>query len=323
MVQAHQQGAPSAATGGLTRKAVNIIAMGSSRSDWFSTQMVEQRPALLTDAQTWCINYMGAAIYCDRVIHIDPVHNYLNTAIVRELCERTQKLGIPFYTSHPHPLYKNHAIYPLDEVMQKLGVCYFNTSVSYAIALAMVEGYTEIGLFGCDFSYPDVHLAESGRACCEFWLGVASQRGVRVSIAGSSTILDTHCGQHPYGWFKDPYAPPVNGGALMTPPDIMAHIQKTRSGAYAPRSLMELQIGRPMIQQPYGVPDGTFIVGTPTQEQAQAVGAGLAGILAPQPQYTQNDLHAAVAHPLEVPTEDAAKIAKKRAKPNGAAIAQS
>lgn len=302
MVEAHQQGAPSATTGGLTRKAVNIVAMGSSRSDWFSTQMVEQRPALLLDAQTWTINYMAAAIYCDRVIHIDPIHNYLNTHVVRDMCERTQKLGIPFYTSWPHPLYSNHVIYPFDEVIQKLGVCYFNTSVAYAIALAIVEGYTEIGLFGCDFSYPDVHLAESGRACCEFLLGVASQRGVRVSIAGTSTILDTHCGQHPYGWFKDPYAPPVNGGALMTPRDILAHVAKFRAGT-TPRTLMELEIGRPMIQQPYGAPAGTFAV---------APGVMIPGIT------TQMDMAASqVAQPIAVPAKAMAKK-MKRPKPNGA-----
>jgi hypothetical protein len=80
-------------------------------------------------------------------------------------------------------------------------------------------------LFGCDFSYPNLHLAESGRACVEFWMGQASARGVQFAIAGHSTLMDMReCVewegtkvQQPYGFWEDPNIPPAQGGKLMHP----------------------------------------------------------------------------------------------------------
>lgn len=185
---------------------------------------------MLLNAEVWTINYMGAQIRCDRVIHLDPVHPYLGHPPVRDMCEYALKDNIPFYTSHPHPKYPNHVIYPFDRVSASLGgITYFNTSVAYAIALAMADGYNEIGLFGCDFSYPDVHLAESGRACCEFLMGIGTQRGVRFAVGHTSTLMDMHCRQAPYGWFADPNLPPNNGGRLMTAPEILQHVEKVRN----------------------------------------------------------------------------------------------
>ncbi len=238
------------------RKAVNLVAMGSSRSDFTSLQMTEQRPGILMDAELWVINYLGAAWRCDRIIHVDPVHPFLGTQVVRDMCDFAAKDGIPLYTSWPHPLYPNHRLYPFDLVCKTLGAAYINTSVSAAIALALYEGFNEINLFGCDFSYPNAHLSESGRACCEFWLGIASQRGVRIGMAATTTLLDTHCGQHPYGWFADPMAPPVNGGRLMTMDEIFRHCEQWRTNKMPRADFYRFDTTRPGVVQPL-VPGAT------------------------------------------------------------------
>lgn len=222
--------APTAVSHMPTRKAVNIIAMGSSRNDFFQAQLMESRPEILQNAEIWTINYMGGQIRCDRIIHVDPVHPYLGHPIVRDMCEYALKDNIPFYTSHPHPKYPNHVVYPFDRVSAALGgITYFNTSVAYAIALAMADGFNEIGLFGCDFSYPDVHVAESGRACCEFLMGIGTQRGIRFAVAQGSTLMDMYNGQQPYGWFSNPNHPPANGGKLMGAAEILQHIERVRN----------------------------------------------------------------------------------------------
>ena len=228
--QAGKNVAPSASNFAPNRKAVNIIAMGSSRNDFFQAQLMETRPDILLGAETWCVNYMGAQIRCDRVVHVDPVHPYLGHPVVRDMCEFALKDNIPFYTSHPHPKYPNHVVYPFDRVSACFGgITYFNTSVAYAIGLAIADGFNEIGLFGCDFSYPDVHLAESGRACCEFLMGIGTQRGIRFAVGQNSTLMDMYCKQAPYGWFANPNLPPNNGGRLMTAPEIMRHVDTVRN----------------------------------------------------------------------------------------------
>lgn len=202
--------------------------MGSSRQDFDAIQLVEQRPDILVGAEIWGINYMGAIKRLDRIIHVDPVHPYLGHAPVKDMCDWALKDGIPFYTSWPHPHYINHVVYPFDKVVQALGMHYLNNSVAYALALAIAEGYTDIGLFGADFSYPNAHMSESGRACCEYWMGVASQRGVRLAIAQNSTLMDMYCQQQPYGFFADPMHPPGNGGKLLNAQQIIEHVQRVR-----------------------------------------------------------------------------------------------
>lgn len=214
---------------GVQRKKVNILAMGSSRNDFEVLQLMEQRPDVLKDAETWGINYMGAIKKLDRIIHLDPVHPYLGHDVVRDMCDGALKDGTPFYTSHKHPFYSNHVVYPFDFVVQNLGSHYLNGSVAYAVALAIAEGYTDIGLFGADFSYPNAHVSESGRACVEYWMGVAAGRGVRFIVAQSSTLMDAHCRQQPYGWFKNPLHPPSAGGALMGVQEIFAHVAAERA----------------------------------------------------------------------------------------------
>ncbi len=219
---------PTIVSLGAAKKRVNILAMGSSRTDFEVLQMMESRPEVLKDAEVWGINYIGAIKKLDRIIHLDPVHPYLGHDVVKDMCDGALRDGTPFYTSHKHPFYSNHVVYPFDMVVRSLGSHYLNGSVAYAIALAIAEGYTDIGLFGCDFSYPNAHVSESGRACVEYWMGVAAGRGVRFIVAQSSTLMDAHCRQQPYGWFKNPLHPPSSGGVLMTVDEIFNHVAAER-----------------------------------------------------------------------------------------------
>ncbi len=219
---------PTVVSHGSQRKKVNILAMGSSRVDFEVLQLMEQRPDVLVDAEVWGINYMGAIKRLDRIIHIDPVHPYLGHPPVKDMCDWALKDGIPFYTSHPHPMYINHVVYPFDMVCQALGTHYFNGSVAMAVGLALAEGYTDIGMFGADFSYPNAHVSESGRANVEFLMGIGTQRGVRFIVAQGSTLMDAHCRQQPYGFFRNPLHPPSSGGSLMTVDEIFKHCEEVR-----------------------------------------------------------------------------------------------
>lgn len=313
------------------RKAVNIAAMGSSRGDLTSLQMTENRPEILQGAELWVINYLGSVWHCDRVIHVDPVHPYLGNPVVKDMCDITLKNGTPLYTSWPHPLYPNQKLYPFDLVCQALGAAYINTSVSAAIALAIYEGFNEINLFGCDFSYPNAHISESGRACCEFWLGVASQRGVRIGMASSTTLLDTHCGQHPYGWFADPMAPPVNGGRLMNMEEIFAHCQKWRQAKTPRADFYSFDVARPNVVVPFvpgATPHPDLMAQDASQHVVSAPGFGLsAGVFGDLTKAANLSLIAVQNHQaahdaglvVKPPQEDTAPpvTARRRKKMNG------
>ena len=57
---------------------------------------------------------------------------------------------------------------------------YYTATFCYQIALALLDGFEMIGLYGVELYYgsPRERLVE--RACVEYWLGVADGRGVEV-----------------------------------------------------------------------------------------------------------------------------------------------
>ena len=55
----------------------------------------------------------------------------------------------------------------------------------------MEQGW-KIKMFGIDFSYKgNLHFAEAGRACVEFWLSKCYVHGIQVEVACYSLFLDT------------------------------------------------------------------------------------------------------------------------------------
>jgi hypothetical protein len=68
---------------------------------------------------------------------------------------------------------------------------YFNNTVAYALGFAMWNKVESIDLFGIDFSYRNnLHFAEAGRACVEFWLSKMMDSGIIVGVSPRSTVLD-------------------------------------------------------------------------------------------------------------------------------------
>jgi hypothetical protein len=156
--------------------------------------------------EIWGINAVGGVILCDRLFHMDDVR--IQEARAKELPDsnianmlkwmRTHQ-G-PIYTSRVHPDYPGLVAYPLEDVINSVGVPYFNSTAAYAVAYAVHLGVKKISLFGLDFTYPNSHHAEKGRACVEFFLGIAIARGIEINISDHSTLMDAGERDHFYGY---------------------------------------------------------------------------------------------------------------------------
>jgi hypothetical protein len=79
--------------------------------------------------------------------------------------------------------------------VNKFPKAYFNSTAAYAVAFAIHEGATKISLWGIDFTYPDAHDAERGRACVEFWLGIAAERGIDIAMPRTTSLMDAFYSQ--------------------------------------------------------------------------------------------------------------------------------
>ncbi len=78
--------------------------------------------------------------------------------------------------------------YPLAEIIKKFGR-YFTNSVSFMIALAIDQGYAEIGCYGVDMATTSEYGPQ--RPSCEFFLGVAAGLGRIITIPDQSDLLKT------------------------------------------------------------------------------------------------------------------------------------
>lgn len=146
--------------------------------------------------QVWAINGMGSVLDCDVVFHMDDVRIQEIRAAAKPQSNIANMLtwlhitDTPVMTSFSHPDYPSLVEFPLEAVVNSLGRGYFNGTAAYAVALAIHIGVQKISLFGCDFTYPDAHKAEKGRACVEFWLGFAAARGIEIAVPTNTSLLD-------------------------------------------------------------------------------------------------------------------------------------
>lgn len=146
--------------------------------------------------ETWGINALGDVFACDRVFHMDDVRiqqiraDAKPDSNIARMLDWLRTTKTPVVTSCTHPDYPALEAFPLAEVLTKFPMGYFNSTAAYAVAYALHVGATKITIFGADFTYPDVHDAEKGRACVEFWLGMAAASGVEISLPKTTSLLD-------------------------------------------------------------------------------------------------------------------------------------
>ena len=147
--------------------------------------------------QVWAINSLGDVVQCDLVFHMDDIRvQELRAAAapnsnIAEMVKWLKTSPVPVITSRAHPDYPALREFPLQDVINSLGMAYFNGTAASAAAYAIFRGATKISLFGCDYSYENSHQAEKGRGCLEFWLGFAAARGIELGFADRTSLLDT------------------------------------------------------------------------------------------------------------------------------------
>jgi len=174
--------------------SVAIVAMGMSASTY--VRLASNRGGRQkVSSEVWAINSMGNVIKHDLLFHMD------DCKIQEARAEREPDGNVAgmldwlkehprFITSRKYPEYPGATEFPLQDVINNLGSTYFNNTVAYAVAYAIYIGVQRISIYGADYSYAQMHKAESGRGCVEFLLGIAAARGIHIEVAQDSTLLD-------------------------------------------------------------------------------------------------------------------------------------
>lgn len=147
--------------------------------------------------EVWAINALGDIVICDRIFHMDDVRIQEVRAAARPKSNIARMLEWmrvhpgPIYTSQLHPDYPGLVEFPLQDVINSCGMAYLNNTAACAVAYAVHIGVKQITMFGCDYTYANVHDAEKGRACTEFHLGIAHARGIKIGLSDRTSLMDS------------------------------------------------------------------------------------------------------------------------------------
>lgn len=194
---------PMAARGQTARgvpEHVAIVGLGPSCATFFELTRRLGGVSAYCD-EVWGINAIGDVLKCDRIFHMDDLRVQEARAAAKP--DGNIAAMVNWLKSHPGPIYTSIVrdgypglvAFPLEEVLNRSadangGAPYFNSTAAYAIAFAIHIGVKRISMFGLDYTMPNAHHAEQGRACCEFWLGIAAARGIAITVPETSSLLD-------------------------------------------------------------------------------------------------------------------------------------
>ena len=114
--------------------------------------------------------------------------------------EALKKFPLPIYMQEEYPDIPSSRKFPKLEVEQDipdldLGA-YKTSSIAWMLGLALKERFKEIHVYGVDMAQQTEYQEQ--RPACEFLLGVAAGRGIKIHVPATSDLLKA-IGQYGYG----------------------------------------------------------------------------------------------------------------------------
>jgi hypothetical protein len=121
--------------------------------------------------------------------------------------QKLAELNVPVYMQQQWAAVPNSVVYPLAEVAKMLGSqlgwynhegfegaqpgydVYFTNTISYMIAVALLEGFEEIHVYGVDMAVDTEYHHQ--RPSCEFFLGWAAGKGIKMYIPPQCDLMKT------------------------------------------------------------------------------------------------------------------------------------
>ena len=177
---------------------IAIVGRGLSVAEFFHEEEAYNRVPRNHDYDLiWAITTASMRIYSDLTISMRDT-----TIAAREMpvCwDNTLKRSRKVLVTKAPPGDDRFIEFPLERYVEEFkqyprALNYQTTSVSYGICYAMMEGATKIGLYGCDFAWPNRKSLEddaSYQSCAAFWIAIAMSRDIEVHVTPGSTLLSS------------------------------------------------------------------------------------------------------------------------------------
>jgi len=111
-----------------------------------------------------------------------------------DVISRINALKVPFVAPYKYAEIPLSEAFPLEECAERFGMPYYSNTICYMIAYALLQEPEEIELYGVNQAGSHEYTEERGAV--EFWLGMASGMGVKVTVNGKQSQLLRHKGRY-------------------------------------------------------------------------------------------------------------------------------
>lgn len=175
---------------------IAIVAFGPTSAFYLDAAKKEGNRKRFADFVI-SINAMGSVIQSDLVFHMDDVRIQQIRADadpdghVAGLLEWVKEYRGRVMTSRGHPDYPHLEELPLEDMLNEFQGGYINNTAAAALAYAIYLKPKEISLWGMDYTFPNSHKNERGRACVEYWMGRAQERGILFRLPPKTSLMDS------------------------------------------------------------------------------------------------------------------------------------
>lgn len=198
-------------------KTVALVGMGPSVQDLMRDTLTQEFKPEFAD-EVWAINMAANLIWHDVVFWMDDLDDQENYR--PGLFKLLRRRGRPVITSRRRPKVVPHSYdYPVQEVaeiaIKAFGKPYINNAVAAAIGYAIWKKVKTLRIYGADFTYPNWTHGESGRACVEAWMALASMAGMNLIIPPTTSLMDSVCDKGVYGYKEQPRIVAPDGSTIV------------------------------------------------------------------------------------------------------------
>lgn len=149
------------------------------------------------DTEIWCLNEfykVGKTVPGFKVDRWFEIHDRNSKSkATPEHIQFLQNCPVPVYMWQKYDDIPNSVAFPKNEILDYFesreyrGARYFTNSISWFIALAIMEGFKEISVLGVDMATDSEYGWQ--RPSCEYWIGIAEGMGIKVNIPAASDLL--------------------------------------------------------------------------------------------------------------------------------------
>lgn len=91
------------------------------------------------------------------------------------------------FTENPMPEWPANVVYPKGEMFAKYGRMWFSSSIAYAVALAIEEGATDLGIYGIDLESGEEYISQFTGA--KYFINLARLAGVNIHMPEGCGLL--------------------------------------------------------------------------------------------------------------------------------------